>query len=145
MQSRSEELHALWNAFVSKLNKVPDINQKNLADIKRLMTSEAVVDLSLHEIYTHTAFIHDLTQRILRLKEKFPRDVNVDKCHQRWLDMLRKRNQQPLKTCIINVWIELMLARNDIDFIGYQHMGLMLNRREQDVKLQKRIPEIRRR
>ena len=97
MLTRAEELAIMWEAFANEVKSVPDINLANLPDIRKLMTSEFVIDFSLHEIYTHAKPVNELTRRLIHLKRDFPENNNIADCHQRWLAMLRLRNQFPLK------------------------------------------------
>lgn len=89
MQSRTEKLTALWDNFFQSISSIPNIN--HLPEIKKLMTAEFVVDISSHEIYNQAAFVHELTEKIIALK-----DENSES-YQLWLAMLRARNQMPLK------------------------------------------------
>lgn len=91
MQSRTEALEISWSKFENLVKTLPNLNLDNLTNIKKLMTAEFVVVISSHEIYRYTAFVHELTRKIIELSNSFPA------VHQRWLEVLRARNQQPFK------------------------------------------------
>lgn len=92
-----EVLDKLWCAFENAIKNIHEINLDHLPEIKKLMTAEAVVDLSLHEIYPHAGYVHDLTRDLLQLKNSHPDDNNIVECCQHWLEILKNRNQIPLK------------------------------------------------
>lgn len=89
------ELEQLWILFENQVSKIHNIDLLHLADIKKLMTSEFVIDLSLHEIYKHSTYVHELTQNLIALKNA-PEELKI-KCCESWLNLLQKRNQIPLK------------------------------------------------
>ena len=90
-------LEQLWNSFEEKIKIISDINSAHLPDIKKLMTAESVIDLSLHEIYFHTEYVHELTDNLMNLKNSHLEDKKASECYQLWLSILKQRNQIPLK------------------------------------------------
>src|SRR5690242_12650700 len=94
-------LEQLWNVFEIEVKKIVGQDYPNISDIQKLMTAQAVIDLSLHEIYAHAKWVHELTDKLINVKNNHREDKqidkNIDNCCQLWLDILKKRNQIPLK------------------------------------------------
>lgn len=90
------ELSQLWNVFEGEVKNFLE-HDADLSDVKKLMTAVSVIDLSAHEIYPHAASVHELTVKLLKLKSDHPEDQAIQQCCQHWQDILKKRNQIPLK------------------------------------------------
>src|SRR3990167_10638140 len=91
-----KELVQLWDEFDGIKNLV-EHDYGQWPDVKKLMTAESVIDLSAHEIYPHAASVHELTATLLKLRNDHPADQAILACCQDWLNILKKRNQIPLK------------------------------------------------
>lgn len=91
------DLKQLWGKFAIEVNKAFIADYPRMADIQKLMTAESVIDLSAHEIFDHARLVHDLTHALIQLKNEQPNNVVVLDCCDRWLNLLRRRNQIPLK------------------------------------------------
>lgn len=90
-------LNQLWDLFEKDVESLGGQAFPHLSEIKKLMTAESVIDLSLHEIYVHAKYVHQLTRHLLELKSESPNHPVIQTCAQHWLDILRSRNQTPLK------------------------------------------------
>lgn len=90
-------LNQQWNSFEKVLKNILKSDDLHLPDIQKLMTAESVIDLSAHEIYSHARFVHDLTVTLIDLQKKHADDESIKECCQLWLELLKKRNQLPLK------------------------------------------------
>lgn len=92
-----EALERLWNAFNDKITPLDD----NWAEIQKLMTAKSVIDLSKHAIYVHMKYIHRVTRHLIALgqeyPDEYPDDDIVRQKSQLWTELLRLRNQHPLK------------------------------------------------
>lgn len=91
------ELNEHWNSFENVAKKMLGEDYPNLSDIQKLMTAESVIDLSAHEIYSHARLVHDLTVTLIDLQKNHPDDASIKESCERWLDLLKKRHQLPLK------------------------------------------------
>lgn len=91
-------LDQLWNLFEDLVKNIIDDKQFHLSDIKKLMTASAVIDLSLHDIYLHTKYVHQFTNQLINLKLKDNlNNNNINECCNRWLEILKARNMMPLQ------------------------------------------------
>lgn len=90
-------LEQLWHSFDEKVKNISELNLDHLVDIKKLMCADSVIDLSMHEIYYHTEFVHDLTVKLINLSNLYPKNKLIDESCRLWLDILKQRNKIPLK------------------------------------------------
>ncbi len=90
-------LNQLWNSFEACVNEIYGEHYPRLADLQKLMTAESVIDLSAHEIYSHARLVHDWTLALLNLKNSHPDNKPTQAICEHWLNLLRARNQAPLK------------------------------------------------
>lgn len=87
-------LDALWDEFIQ--NTEPD-SFNNILEIKKLMTAKSVIDLSKHAIYVHMKYVHALSNQLITLRQNNPNNFSVLNQCRLWAELLRQRNQQPLK------------------------------------------------
>lgn len=98
MYPRIHELETLWGLFKFNADKIPDvIGFPHFDEVEKLMTAESVIDIDGHAIYSHAAFVHELTEKLINLRNTHPSDRDIEECCRHWLSLLRVRNIMPLK------------------------------------------------
>jgi hypothetical protein len=90
-------LQQQWNLFESAVMKLGFSAINYLPEIKKLMTAVSVVDLSLHEIYAHARYVHELTANLIQVRNNSTEGDAIQQTSQLWLNLLRTRHQTPLK------------------------------------------------
>ncbi len=95
--AKIEELERRWDLFEKEVVSHIDPTEYHLPEIQKLMTASSVVDSNKRGIYLHNQFVHRLSQKLLRFLDSSPDDEKLLSIRQLWIDVLKCRNDHPLK------------------------------------------------
>lgn len=133
-------LEQLWKSFENKIENISNPIHDHLSDIKKLMTAVSVIDLSLHDIYLHAEYVHELTEKFINLKNTDATNNDIKASCQLWLDILKQRNQIPLKIkhhqlldgeCDFRFSLQLMDGNNPH---GFKEVQVLDPKNNEDIK-----------
>ncbi|HTM63967.1 MAG TPA: hypothetical protein VL360_05640 [Gammaproteobacteria bacterium] len=97
MYTKITELEELWKLLKSEVEGVKELERIEFCIIEKLITAVSVIDLTKHEIYVHAGYVHQLTEKLLNLRDESIDDKKIHNLCKLWLNLLRIRNQFPLK------------------------------------------------